>query len=140
MKTLLTLFVGLLLLFALSVVLASNFGGENVVLRTADIGGGTHETRLWVQDLDGSEWLRAGSPGSRWYRRLLERPMVDMKCSPASDRGGQQCHGPKVRLGGLADGSPPGFGGRRRGSPGTRWRLTGAARESGLRPFAEQGG
>jgi len=79
MKNLLTLFVGLLLLFSLSVVLASNFGGENVVVRTANVGGGTHETRLWVQDLDGSEWLRAGSPESRWYRRLLERPAIDVK-------------------------------------------------------------
>ena len=79
MKTLLTLIVGLALLFALAIVLASNFGGENVVLRTADVGGGTHNTRLWIQDMDGSEWLRASSSESRWYRRLAERPLVEMK-------------------------------------------------------------
>jgi hypothetical protein len=74
MKTLLTLIVGLALLFALAIVLASNFGGENVVLRTADVGGGTHDTRLWIQDMDGSEWLRASSSESRWYRRLPSGP------------------------------------------------------------------
>jgi hypothetical protein len=79
MKTLLTLLVGLLLLFVLSIVLASELGGENVVLRTADAGGSTHETSLWVQDLDGSEWLRAGSTESGWYQRLVERPLVEVK-------------------------------------------------------------
>ena len=52
MKTLLTLLGGLLLAFALSIVVASYFGGENVVLRTADVAGETHQTRLWIQDLD----------------------------------------------------------------------------------------
>ena len=79
MKTLLTLLGGLLLAFALSIVVASYFGGENVVLRTADVAGETHETRLWIQDLDRMEWLRAASPENRWYRRLVERPLVEVQ-------------------------------------------------------------
>jgi len=79
MKTLLTLLVGLLLAFALSIVVASYFGGENVVLRTADVAGETHETRLWIQDLDRMVWLRAGSPENDWYRRLIERPLVEVQ-------------------------------------------------------------
>lgn len=79
MKTLLTLLVGLLLLYILGVVLASTFGGENVVLRTADVDGSTHQTRLWIQDMEGSVWLRAASPENRWYRRLAERPEVELK-------------------------------------------------------------
>lgn len=79
MKTVVTWLIGLVLLFALSIVLASNFGGENVVLRTSDVDGSIHETRLWIQDMDQSEWLRAGSPDNRWYRRLKERPIVEVK-------------------------------------------------------------
>lgn len=79
MKNLLTIVLGLLLFFVLSLFLASNFGGENVVLRTVDADGTTHETRLWVQDLDRSEWLRASSSGTGWYRRLVERPVVEVK-------------------------------------------------------------
>ena len=81
MKTLLTLFVGLLLLFILSLLLAANLGGENVVLLTADVDGSTYQTRLWVQDLNNSEWLRAESPENRWYQRLNRRPLVEMKRS-----------------------------------------------------------
>ena len=79
MKTLLMMLVGLVLAFALSILVASNFGGENVMLRTSDVGGSTHETRLWIQDLGQTEWLRASSPESRWYRRLVERPIVEVK-------------------------------------------------------------
>ena len=79
MKTLLTAIVGLVALFFLSIGVASYFGGENVLLRTAGVDGSTHETRLWVQDLDRQEWLRAGSPENRWYQRLVERPMVQVK-------------------------------------------------------------
>jgi len=79
MKNLLIMILGLLLLFVASVFVASRFGGENVVLRTADVDGSTHETRLWIQDLDRMEWLRASDPGSHWYRRLVERQVVEVK-------------------------------------------------------------
>jgi hypothetical protein len=79
MKNLLTIVLGLLLLFVLAIFLASNFGGENVVLRTADVDGSTHETRLWIQDLDRMVWLRAGNPENEWYRRLIERPLVEVR-------------------------------------------------------------
>jgi hypothetical protein len=79
MKTLLTLVVGLALLFLLAVVLAGTVGGETVVLRTADVDGSTQETRLWIQDLEGSEWLRTATPKNQWYQRLVARPVVDVK-------------------------------------------------------------
>lgn len=79
MKTLLTMIVGLLLLFISSILVAANFGGENVVLRTADVDGSTHETRLWIQDMNRSTWLRAESPENRWYQRLVRRPLVEVK-------------------------------------------------------------
>jgi hypothetical protein len=79
MKTLLMMVVGLVLAFALGILVASNFGGENVMLRTSDVDGSTHQTRLWIQDLGQTEWLRASSPESRWYQRLVERPMVEVE-------------------------------------------------------------
>ena len=50
-----------------------------MVLRTADVAGETHETRFWIRDLGRMEWLRAASPENRWYRRPVERPMVEVK-------------------------------------------------------------
>ena len=79
MKGLLTLIVGLLLLFILSLLLAATFGGENVVLLTAGVDGSTHQTRLWIQEVDRSEWVRADSAENRWYQRLNRRPLVEMK-------------------------------------------------------------
>ena len=79
MKTLLTAIVVLLLLFISSLVVAAHFGGENVVLLTAGVDGSSHQTRLWVQDFDGSPWVRAESPKSRWYQRLNRRPLVEMQ-------------------------------------------------------------
>ena len=52
--------------------------GEIVVLRTVDASGGVHETRLWVVDHDGSQWLRAGNAGVGWYTRLAAHPEVEV--------------------------------------------------------------
>ena len=79
MKNLLIIVLLLLVAFVVSIFLASNFGGENVVLRTADVDGNTHETRLWIQDMDRSEWLRASNSATGWYRRMVQRPVVEVK-------------------------------------------------------------
>ena len=80
MKGLLMMLLGLVGVFILALVAAGTpLGGQIVVLRTADIDGTTHETKLWVQDLDRQLWLRAGSTDSAWYLRLVERPIVQMK-------------------------------------------------------------
>jgi hypothetical protein len=80
MKGLLVMLLVLLGLFVLALVAAGTpLGGEVVVLRTTEVDGTTHETRLWIQDLDRQLWLRAGSTDSGWYRRLVQRPIVQMK-------------------------------------------------------------
>lgn len=65
--------VGLAALVFLAQIVASETG-EVVVLttRTAE---GPKETRLWVVDLDGVQYLRAGAD-SGWYRRLTAAPDV----------------------------------------------------------------
>lgn len=51
---------------------------EVAVLRTTDAQRDTHDTRLWVVDLDGTAWVRAGRPEQRWFQRLREQPAVTL--------------------------------------------------------------
>jgi hypothetical protein len=60
-------------------VVALSESGEVVVLTTSDERGQLHTTRLWVVDVDGSPWLRAGQEGSGWYERLRARPDVQLE-------------------------------------------------------------
>ena len=72
----------LLAVVALLQVVAAE-SGEVVVLRSFDAEGGAAETRLWIVDHDGAEWLRAGNPDSSWLVRLRAQPEVEV------ERGGQ---------------------------------------------------
>jgi hypothetical protein len=49
-----------------------------VVLRTVGAGGGVHETKMWAVDHEGDAWVRVANPERAWYRRLLERPGVEL--------------------------------------------------------------
>ncbi len=62
---------------------AASESGEVVVLRTL-VDGRVQETRLWVVDDAGSQWLRAGQPGSSWYLRILANPDIEV------ERGGER--------------------------------------------------
>jgi hypothetical protein len=75
--------LGLLVLLGIAQQIAAE-SGEVVVLTTTDAEGRSHETRLWVVDHEGSAWLRAGADVQAWYRRLLERPEVEV------ERGGSR--------------------------------------------------
>jgi hypothetical protein len=50
--------------------------GEVVTLTTQDGGGATHDTQLWVVDIEGHLYLRSAAPDSGWLLRLRERPEV----------------------------------------------------------------
>ena len=52
--------------------------GEVVVLTTTDAEGTALETRLWVVDHEGRQYLRAGFDGSGWYHRLAAEPQVEV--------------------------------------------------------------
>jgi hypothetical protein len=58
------------------VFLASEYGGEVVVLTTTDAEGVDHHTKLWIVDDAGRQWLRAGNVDSAWYQRLRANPEV----------------------------------------------------------------
>ncbi|MAS40364.1 MAG: hypothetical protein CMK33_01450 [Porticoccaceae bacterium] len=57
--------------------------GEVVVLHATDSDGSVAETRLWVVDHGGRQYLRVGADGSGWYSRIAARPEVRVA------RGGQ---------------------------------------------------
>jgi F420H(2)-dependent quinone reductase len=70
-----------LLVFAGLMVLqmVASESGEVVVLSTRGTGTAPEETRLWVVDYDGRQYLRAGQPGSGWFLRLNANPRVGVE-------------------------------------------------------------
>ncbi|MEZ5557965.1 MAG: hypothetical protein R3E86_05385 [Pseudomonadales bacterium] len=60
-----------------SFLLASE-SGEVVVLETRDAQGESHETRVWVVDHGGFQWLRTGNPQSQWLARLRANDVVSV--------------------------------------------------------------
>ena len=66
------------LLYVLAVLVASEFGGEVVEVETFDDRGRKFSTSLWIVDLYGDTWIRAGDPDSAWVQRLRVNPEVAM--------------------------------------------------------------
>jgi hypothetical protein len=67
--------IGALLAFVVLVFVSQMVASETgeVVVLTSQSAEGAQETRLWVVDLDGVQYLRA-SPDSGWYQRLVAAP------------------------------------------------------------------
>lgn len=83
MRKLLLAVVALAALFGVSLMAASELGGEVVTLYTRDPGGGESRTSLWVVDHEGFQYLRAGDRDSEWFERLRRSPEVRV------ERGGK---------------------------------------------------
>jgi len=47
-------------------------------LRTFNAAGASHETKLWVVDLDGRPYVRIGRAGRGWGEQLKAHPEVDL--------------------------------------------------------------
>lgn len=52
--------------------------GEVVTLTTWDAEGEPHETQLWIVELEGVAYLRAGSRNARWLERARAHPRVEL--------------------------------------------------------------
>ncbi len=72
--------------FVGAIYVASETGGEVVTLRTTDAEGGSHETRLWIVEIESDLYLRAGDPGSGWLERLRQQPEVELERAGATRR------------------------------------------------------
>jgi len=73
--------IGIVLLCAITffgIVMAASESGEVVILSTIDESGNTIDTRLWVVDHDGAQWVRAGQPEKGWFRRLEANSRVKL--------------------------------------------------------------
>ena len=57
------------------VLVASELGGEVIILHT-QTANGEKRTRLWVVDDAGFAWVRAGMSGSGWLARIERNPIV----------------------------------------------------------------
>ena len=67
-----------LAVLAIGLQIVASESGEVVVLRTfAD--GEAKETRLWIVDDRGAQWLRAGQAESGWYQRILDNPDIEVE-------------------------------------------------------------
>jgi len=65
--------------------IASELGGEVIVLRTLDAEGAPVETRLWRVEHEGARYLRGGAD-SGWFVRLQAQPEVEVDDDAGSAR------------------------------------------------------
>jgi hypothetical protein len=68
-----------LLFLVVGLELIASESGEVVVLVTTDESGQPHETRLWVVDEAGKQWLRAGNPKSGWLLHIQKNSAVEVE-------------------------------------------------------------
>jgi hypothetical protein len=61
---------------------------EVVVLRTSEADGTPKDTKMWLADYDGKEFVRIGRPGRGWGERLRANPKVELArgAAPPSPR------------------------------------------------------
>jgi hypothetical protein len=60
--------------------------GEVVQLMTYDARAHSHETDLWIVDIDGRRYVRADVPGADWLERLHARPEAELRRDGVSER------------------------------------------------------
>lgn len=61
-----------------AVQMIASESAEVVVLTTKTSSGEAQETRLWIVDHEGNQWLRSGSEIQSWYRNILEQSDVEI--------------------------------------------------------------
>jgi len=74
---LLAALLGLLVLVAVGTWVAGE-QTEVAVLRTREAGGAPRDTKLWVVDLDGDQWVRVARPEREWFKRLRANPEIEI--------------------------------------------------------------
>lgn len=71
------------LMFGLQFVASET--GEVVVLHARDADGSMAQTRLWVVDYQGRQYLRCGADGSGWFSRLTANPAIELERAGQKD-------------------------------------------------------
>lgn len=68
-----------LLFLVVALELIASESGEVVIVTTTDASNQQHETRLWVVDEGGKQWVRAGNPQSDWLLQIQQNPAVEVE-------------------------------------------------------------
>ncbi len=71
-----------LVVFGLQYVASES--GEVATIRTVDADGTPLETRIWVVDHEGAQWIRTGNAASKWMARVKASPEVEVVRNGAS--------------------------------------------------------
>lgn len=67
-----------LAVLVLAVQYVASESGEVVTVVTTDAGGRRHETRIWIVDHGGAQWIRTGSADSQWMARIRVNPEIEI--------------------------------------------------------------
>jgi hypothetical protein len=67
------------LFVTVAIVTGTSLVGEVVQLHTREAGGEWQTTPLWIVDVAGREYLRAGDPESGWVLRMRANPEVRLE-------------------------------------------------------------
>lgn len=78
MYWLLGIVLGVPLLYFLAIYVASELGGEVVVLDRYDSNSQASEVRIWIVDADGKSWIEHGDPDSPWVTQLSQSPELTL--------------------------------------------------------------
>ncbi len=76
--------VGLPLLFFASIYVASELGGEVVVLHRPAADGSVDRVRVWIVDDDGGVWIEHGDPEASWIQGLAQAPELTVERAGAA--------------------------------------------------------
>lgn len=60
--------------------------GEVVEITTVALNGITRETPLWIVEVGGDLYLRAGSPSARWLARIENNPVIWLEMGSVRQR------------------------------------------------------
>lgn len=73
--------LGIALSFFVLLALGTYLAGERTevaVLTTHEADGTAHDTKMWIVDYDGKQYVRIGRPGRGWGERLKAEPKVEL--------------------------------------------------------------
>ena len=66
--------LGIPVLYFLAIYVASELGGEVVILDRYESAGDTSQVRIWIVDADGKSWVEHGDHDAPWFTRLSQSP------------------------------------------------------------------
>jgi len=73
-----TILLGVVVLYGASLVALSELGGEVVTLARPESDGSTKNTRVWIVDSDNNSWIEHGTDESYWIKQSTDEVEVSV--------------------------------------------------------------